>query len=194
MIDLAMFCAKEGGLYRVSRPWVADGYEVATTGAWVARRPHKGPDTVFEGLRAPDYRKLFDGLGREDATENMPELNGKTRTEPCPKDYPGDCSNCNGTGACSCPHCDEAHTCGDCGGEGKMDWGGEHPEECECTGSGNFRVPDYQHIGSAKFDGRMIVRLLALPGLKVKPPTEADGKLYFTADDGLEGLVAPMRV
>lgn len=193
MIDLAMFCAKEDGLFRVSLPWIADGYEVATTGAWVARRPSTEPDTVFIGLRAPDYRKVFDGLAHEDAKEELPPLNGTTRTEPCPRAYPGNCSNCNGTGQCSCPHCDEDHTCGDCDGEGKTDWGGEHPEECECTGSGNFKVPGYQKIGAAKFDGRMIEKLLALPGIKITPPVEAEGKLYFTADDELEGLVASIR-
>ncbi len=160
-IDLTGFCGMQPkSRYAIDAPWIHNGWRYASDGAIAVRVPAPGePDTVPpEGKLLPDecLAEVFASFPA--CTALLSEL---AHTK---------CRTCEGTGQHTCM-CATLHTCGVCGGSGK--------------------VIAESLIGERWIAARYLVMLVALPDLRISIDGDSDSGMYFVSGE-LQGMVLPL--
>ncbi|NBU83442.1 MAG: hypothetical protein EBS21_02345 [Sphingomonadaceae bacterium] len=106
---ISVFCSGEGR-YQLSRPFNQDGFTWATDGRIMVRVPQIEGFAGYDIIKPPqDVKKIFN-----------PVLPGEFISLPkCPDERTVTCGDCDGTGRCACPHCEQDMECSECEGGGK---------------------------------------------------------------------------
>ena len=194
--EITGFCADEDGRYRISKPWVKDGWRYATDGRVAVRLPAEGepdePQPEGPGTRLPDASDWFGEQYEFKAdlcTEPFPPHDGRTIKQTCDNEaHMKDCQECNGTGTCWCPKCEHPHDCPKCHGEGVDRRSQTRCPECNSFGYGNHPAP--QVIAGKRIQGTIAVRIAELPGARYYSDGHAGRPLHFVAAGGLEGVAS----
>ncbi len=161
---LNRFCDPEKGRYGLSLPYVQDGYWYATDGHVMARVPVDITETIDATNQGRKVPKDCNIF-----FANFP---------PCLDAAPDvgrtlkQCAHCCGSGDYIC----------DCGHEHKCKW---------CEGKGV--VPAFVEWNGCNWKAISLALVKSLPGVKVAYDNKTC-RLYFTAEYGIEGVVAPSYI
>lgn len=188
MIDiLHRFCANKLDMREhLRKPFAADGFAVATSGAILVRVPYVGTDLPAAKF---DVKQIFK---RCSATEFLPlpalpdgkpclHCNGKGRI------VGAECDACEGDGEFE--HGRHSYSCKECDGDGFIEGRGSEEVTCRhCNGMGFDR--ETFEFGRNDFDLRYLLMIAALPGAVMADAPLRQGA-HFKFDGG-EGVVMPM--
>ncbi len=188
MIDLKLFCSKKLDDAKFAEPWVAGGFQWASDRIWMAWRKTEAPESALqpEGW-SPDW--MIHGAP---GAFVRPTVLSVPACRHCKEGYSDrrTCLFCNGSGHCTCSHCDHEHDCPDCEGEGH-----HGPGPCErCSATGKlYETTEYRLLGElvqAKYLDALAgigaeVALATFPDLNPTPC------FFFQAED-VQGVLMPL--
>lgn len=187
-MNIHAFCARhKTGRYDFTLPWAEGGWEYATDARIAVRMPTEEPDTHGRLLPPLGLHPLW-GYCRRAATP-WPGHDGTTEVKRCKETAVVQIN-------CGC-----LDGCARCDGMGFTAHGG-HPHPCEvCGDRRTIQAPTDQMFGSWLLGGEYVALIdRELSGVFIvgvyyyHDDKDPDSVVAFSADDGVEGLLAPRRM
>jgi len=200
-IDFEIFCAGAGMLTPpiFMNSIIYGGYKYATDSKIIIRVPAPESKDIPRPDKCYDLDELFKKANFNSALCTTPLSIAEIKVEKvkCPdcegtkfiyEEEQEECSNCQGTGNCTCGDCNDEHSCGKCDGVGyKM--AEKAKMICpDCFGEGTVERRDTVKLESLMISADHYEKLLTLENVKFHE-TEQFQPTMFIADGGVEGLV-----
>jgi hypothetical protein len=169
-------------------------WRYATDGRVLVRVP--APLIPSDGVnreQQPDVDAVLRGVDFTKCVEPMPPLrsdpHGEDKEEKCNCRM---CADCDGTGGCVCPNCDNKHDCPTCDGLGRK---GTVPDCNDCKGTNIIKTMRWkvQKVGAKYISCQFLSIINAeLKNVHYYDDKLPDAMLCFVADEGVQGVLMPI--